>query len=185
MKLLSRKEALQEIVKRRDEDSYITNEWLSKNYIYLLSNNGDLIEVDKPKIDNVIYYDDERPAPDTDFESWMEYNLFYNFNRGEKSISKWTNDIKRYHEIGCCAGNLLSHPTYFRYDGQFSYGMMLYADIDDMEKHKDIAVELDDAETVEYINCIEALKADFIKRLTTYYKRYSHKIYAYGYWANR
>ena len=185
MKLLSRKEALQELAERRIGDNYITNDWLAKHYIYLLSNSGDLIEIDRPKITSVIYYNDELPAPSTDFDAWKEYNMVYNFNDSSKAIDKWIEDVNHYREIGCCSGRLLLHPTYLRGADGYSHAMMLYTEPDFIESRKDIAIELNDAETAEYINCIQTIKEDYIKRLKTYYKKYPHKIYTYGYWANR
>lgn len=185
MKLLSKKEALQEIARVRQEDSYITNEWLSKNYIYLLTNSGDLIEIDKPKIDNVIYYDDEKPTPDTGFESWKEYNLFYNFRRKSTNVDEWLEDIAAFNRTGCCSARLLQRPAYFKHKSSFCYEISLYCDVDIQERYKDVMVSLDDVETLQFITCMQTLKDDYIKRLQTYYKRYSHKIYTYGYWANR
>lgn len=44
---------------------------------------------------------------------------------------------------------------------------------------------LTDDEAQEIKKLVELLKADYIKRLKTYYKRYGDKITTHGYWANR
>lgn len=40
-------------------------------------------------------------------------------------------------------------------------------------------------EKKQILAAVEILKKDYKKRLKTYYKKYSDKIYTHGYWANR
>lgn len=53
-----------------------------------------------------------------------------------------------------------------------------------MANYKTFKVLTPDEEQ-EVIALIDELKMQYSKRLETYYKRYSNKIYTCGYWANR
>lgn len=184
MKLLSKNEALQEIMKRKNNEDPAYNEWLVKNNYYLLTNSNDLIEIDKPRIKKVMYYDDEGPRPSTAYESWKEYNISYYFSI-PRYIEEWKKDIAELKKTGCCRADLLKHPAYIKYENQYKYTVYLYLDWYEQERKAGSLVYLDEKETEEYIKCIDVIMNEYEKRLKTYYKKYSDKIYTYGYWANR
>lgn len=152
------------------------------SYDIIVLNNGDFIEIDKPSIKRELYYNDETPAPSTALNSFIEYNLFMS---GCDRFEKWKKENENYQKNGFCVGNLLhaigvsKKQTFPDEPNHKSY--RLYYDFDKM----DDLYFLDEQENNEFIRCFEELNNAFIKRLKTYYKRYSDKIITVGYWANR
>lgn len=175
MKRLSKEEAKELMMKRHIDDiDYI----LSKG-IYAVTDSGDIISFEKPSIHRDMYYDDETPRPETDFDSWKQYNKFYSrFYR----LQEWKSDIESYKLFGCCSGRLLTSPAYKRYPG-YTSEVELYRS--GWEYSDDGYIFLNEKETAEYLKIMEDLEKEYDKRLETYYKKYSNKIYSVGYWANR
>ena len=118
----------------------------------------------KPSIESTLYYDDETKGPNTDWEGFYNYNMRYKFelynltHRGDEVLVLISQYGKNSDGLYC--------PRY-------------------MDKYE-WKGELITAEELTLINnAILEVKDDYIKRLKTYFKKYSDKIGTHGYWANR
>lgn len=127
----------------------------------------------KPTIHSDMYYDDETEAPSTAFEGFRAYNMQMEKN----NFAPLTLQGRGYDEMY----------IYEKYNSRsfshvlgFGYFEPHYAEKFDGYIRK--ATEDD----LTLINQARAdVKADYEKRLKTYFKRYADKISTVGYWANR
>lgn len=134
----------------------------SDNYIIGLSN-------ESPSIKNTLWYNDELPeeeVPRNTKENFILNNLTFlnnNYLLEEKD--------RTFYLVKENTGNypLCKVSTFY------SYNKNLYEEVR----------TLSEAEKLEIIEIIEQQKARFLKRLETYYKKYSDNISCCGYWANR
>lgn len=144
-------------------------------YVKLLD--GSFIEIGgkHPSIDSDIWYDDETPAPEVTFEVFKAYNMRSNAPRplsmaGEHNpgnpIDWFCKQVKYYQDK--TNGQLVGLASR-RYRHELSQGEvpLTQEDYDAIEKE------------------LQELRAKYEKRLERYWKRYSSKVYARGYWANR
>lgn len=141
----------------------------SSNYVNV---NGYYINVgDKPGIDSQMWYDDETTAPDASkFETFKAYNLRgkrLDFEEATENRQIWvyvnyTNDRT--------GGKLMGWTTSRHGEEPHHLGDYHAANTDDIAAIK---------------QGLAAQKANYEKRLATYWKRYSNKVHASGYWANR
>lgn len=177
------------LLTKQEKENFVKNKgyctlWYKdylKNYEIIVLDNGDFIEINKPSVRSTLYYDDEYEAPSTALDSFISYNLFY--SNLFYQMDKWIDDNKFYQENGFCIGNLLHRigiskkqaRTFVPTCKQFA----LYTN------YQDEYYLLSDKENKEFIQIILSLKEKYIKRLNTYYKKYSHKVTTHGYWANR
>lgn len=152
----------------------------SKQNTYIKFSDGYVVKFERPDISSCMYYDDdELESPETDYNSFESYNLHYNSpDKYFENYFKAKEDLQKY---GCCIGG---------YDNMYLekcrnndiVNLQVYNDYRD---NNYFIRNLTDDETQEIKKLVELLKADYIKRLKTYYKRYGDKITTYGYWANR
>lgn len=147
----------EELEKMNIDDYYI------KEYAFIKLGNK-LVNIGrrKPGIERSIYYDDETPRPNINYDFFEYYNMGRAFgNLSNDRFSQLdiyfyrTNSI--YYEFTNCRGWIREqNPTPLSTD-----------------------------EKKQILAAVEILKKDYKKRLKTYYKKYSDKIYTHGYWANR
>ncbi len=129
-----------------------------------------------------MYYDDEYPAPSTGLESFIHYNFTYSeFDR----FDKWLKENEAYQKTGCCIGNLFHKVSISKISQYRDTPKVKWYEIYDDFERRDNYSPLTGKENLEFIEIMNELKENFIKRLETYYKKYSNKITTYGYWANR
>lgn len=129
----------------------------------------------KPSIESQMWYDDETTGPDASkFEAFRAYNL--RCNNGSRTLekmaengrtevwvyTKYTNDKTEGKLKGWTATRLGEEPRHI--------GDYRKATADDIMAIKQGLAEIN---------------ANYEKRLKTYWKRYSNKVHASGYWANR
>lgn len=161
---------------------------------YLTDEAGVVVMLDKPSIEKVVYYDDEYPNPlpsedDKRKAYWMElildrFDIFPGFSAWLKARDEWRKD-------GHTIGTFLelpwldwdtnrvpnSHLKFFKAPAD-----MQWADVLPKGWQRRTLTE-DEIAQLEEIH--ENMKARYIKRLETYWRRYSDKIMSCGYWANR
>lgn len=151
----------------------------SKQNTYIKFNDGYIVKFARPGIRSCMYYDDELESPDTDYNSFESYNLHYNncysylesYFESRENLEKYGYCIGGYERIyitNCSNSDIANLSVYD--DNSYKLGFKRY---------------LTDDEAQEIKKLVELLKADYIKRLKTYYKRYGDKITTHGYWANR
>lgn len=151
------------------------NDYLIQNYHYTKIQ-GLYVEVykKKPPIDRVIFYDDKYERPKVDFELFKAYNFRLNAqgltDKDIKGLGANSTIVIAYEENGKFYLKTFSHEYYLKeyctFQGSNSY-------------------TLTQEEKKQVVNELKALQADYIKRLETYWKKYSDKVYTYGYWADR
>ena len=151
---------------------------------------GGVIQVYRPRIDHDIYYDDETPDPLGDtLESkkagFMAHNLRYNWR--DFGISEWIEQTDMLDRIGCCAGWRINEPFIAMWPGgecnpHFTGHL---SDIEFDEMRGMVRRPMTEEERGQLIEIMQGLREKYVKRLETYWKKYSDKIYSHGYWANR
>jgi hypothetical protein len=133
---------------------------------------GGFIDVcdSKPKIDSTIYYNDEYDSPGESKETFINYNIRLHM---PETFDK-ENTRYEYYAIR-------------QYTGQKNNILVAVHVQDKFDEiiHKHIIRKLSETEMQQINEAIKEVQEHYKKRLNTYYKRYSDKIYASGYWANR
>lgn len=139
------------------------SEYHIKEYTFIMLGNR-LVNIGKrkPGIERSIYYDDETPRPNINYEFFEYYNMKTAFGMYIKKdlIDEDLALIKNY--------------KYWFNVTRYTY----YNRTPDM-----IILTKDEKKQILAANKI--LVKDYEKRLKTYFKKYSDKIYTHGYWANR
>lgn len=149
-----------------------------------------VIEVGKPSIKSEFWYDDEGDSPlSEDPEQRKDYfikeNLRSHFN--DFGLSEWRECEKALKEGRACSGRHLSRPLVAIWPSGQCYPVFM-VDREWMEHDRRrgmVTVEMTDEEIEQFGSIIDGMKARYMKRLETYWKRYSDKVSAHGYWANR
>lgn len=161
-----------------------------KDYIHF-KKSGLTVAVDRPSIDSTIYYDDEYDSPINDDgsnkkEVFIRYNM-RNFN--DFRIYDWMQSRIDLETRGCCSGIWSSHPVLVEYqhnDDNNEVCIDFTSRTEEENKLDNVNIIPLDNDEIEALKIIvDGLKAAYMNRLETYYKRYSKNIYSYGYWANR
>lgn len=159
-------------------------------YEYVDVDGEHVIEIERPSIRSEFWYDDEYDSPLTDDEEqrkayFIAENMRWQFK--DFGLAEWDECERQLAEIGCCTGLHLSEP----FLGVWPDGQCYPHFFGDDER-----IRLDEARgmtripmTAEQIDglreVLDGQRAKFEKRLNTYWKRYSDKVCARGYWANR
>ena len=151
----------------------------SKQNTYIKFNDGYIVKFERPGISSCMYYDDELESPETDYNSFESYNLHY--NNCCSYLESYFEARSNLEQYGCCIGG------YERiYITNCSNSDIANLSVYDDNSYKlGFKRYLTDDEAQDIKKLVELLKADYIKRLKTYYKRYGDKITTHGYWANR
>lgn len=185
MRLLTKQETIQYAI---ENEKYYKPEDFPKHYHVIDTGHG-MVEIDKPSIENEIWYDDETPNPFGDnnehkkaaFKSRNMQNLYLS-----EQFEEWLECKREYEEEGVTTGAWVAEPyttKKYRSDGRLDFVFFVprytYKHQDDPTK-----TPLSEDEIAELKAISDEIKAQFEKRLETYYKRYSDKIFSRGYWAN-
>ena len=161
-----------------------------KDYIHF-KKSGLTVAVDRPSIDSTIYYNDEYDSPINDDgsnkkEVFIHYNI-RNFN--DFRIYDWIQSRIDLETRGCCSGIWANHPVLVEYphnDDNNEVCIDFTSRTEEENKLDNVNIIPLDNDEIEALKIIvDGLKAAYMNRLETYYKRYSKNIYSYGYWANR
>lgn len=187
MELIRNKKEKIDLFSKNADDWYKkTSEYFANRADFIkLNDDGLFFEIEKPSIQKVMYYNDENDAPSTSFENFKNYNYLYTF------FSKFDNWLKKVEEgkrCGCWIGNLLMMPI-ICYNTQYGQpnrcSIILYQDYDYKAKENQAQREMTAEELEQFIDIMQELKNNYLKRLETYYKKYQKVICTSGYWANR
>lgn len=158
-----------------------------KDYIRF-AKSGLTVAIDRPSIDSTIYYNDEYDSPiNADDSNKKEVFIRYNMrNFNDFRIYDWMQSRIDLETIGCCSGIWSSQPVLVVYPHNDDNNEV-HIDFTSREYTPDNAniIPLDDDEIEALKAIVDGLKAAYMNRLETYYKRYSKNIHSYGYWANR
>ena len=157
---------------------------------YLDMGDRHIVEIEKPHVKSEFWYDDEYDSPLTDDpEQRKAYFMAANMDTQFKDfgLAAWDKCNRDLEEIGCCTGRYLSEPflavwpsgecyPHFFYDRDFAH-------IDEARGMVRIPMTVEQIDGLREV--MDGQRAKFQKRLETYWKRYSDKVCAHGYWANR
>ena len=141
-----------------------------KSYKYI-EVNGVIVEVgrSKPTIESTMYYNDETEAPERNYANFASYN---------KNLHE-PNTYELYGRSHRGDGRLKIVSEDDNVSG-FGVSALTYGDMPDHNTR-----EVTEDELKEINAGIEEIRANYDKRLKSYYKRYEDKIRVSGYWANR
>lgn len=127
----------------------------------------------KPAIDTDIYYDDETERPAVNLELFINYNM-------QKLPKNYELQNRK-----CGVTTNLYITSAYRNDNTVGK-LARVSNVADEDLNRYEHTELVTDEQLKLINKAEdEIRQDFEKRLNTYWKRYSNKVSARGYWANR
>ncbi len=127
----------------------------------------------KPGIESSLWYDDETAGPDdSKFEAFRDYNLRGKRFSLEKLAESGRNRVWIYNNYtrDTTGGKIKSWLVTDAWEEPRHVGEYRLATPDDIGAIK---------------QGLAQISADYEKRLKTYWKRYSNKVHARGYWANR
>ena len=147
---------------------------------------GIVVVFEQPAIRSTLWYDDETEEPEVCFESFRNYNLH---SLDDYDFEWWRSERRNMEEGGCCSGAAVSNPFLSIWKGEgrprFRSNYRDAADFTADPKNKLEARPLSDEEIGLIGQACKEQRARFESRLQTYWKRYSKKVRASGYWANR
>lgn len=127
----------------------------------------------KPTIDSDLWYDDETEGPDASkFEAFKAYNM-----RGKRF------SLEELAENGRTQIWIYTNYTRDRSGGKLKGWSTTHWD--EEPRHLGEYHRATDDDIMAIKQGLAAMKAAYEKRLATYWKRYSNKVHAAGYWANR
>lgn len=155
---------------------------------YIELDNGAVIMWDKPSILSTIYYDDETadPLAKNKKEVWMAENLNRNFT--DYQLYRWIKEMQEWKANGFATGTIELEPYFTISENHNSFMQaypVFYNGRASKEEDKKNGSPISEKECDELVKILDELKAQYIKRLETYYKKYEDKICSVGYWANR
>jgi hypothetical protein len=128
---------------------------------------------DKPSIDSTMWYDDETDGPDASkFEAFRSYNM-----RGKRLTFEESTDHGRSEVY------IYTNYTTDRTGGKLKG--WLTARIGEEPRHVGDFHKATEDDIMAIKQGLAEMKEAYEKRLKTYWKRYSNKVHAAGYWANR
>jgi len=128
---------------------------------------------DKPSIDSTMWYDDETEGPDASkFEAFRAYNM-----RGKRF------DLDELIANGRSNVWIYTKYTHDRTGGKLKGWATTHWD--EEPRHLGEYRKATDDDITAIKQGLSEMKAAYEKRLATYWKRYSNKVHAAGYWANR
>lgn len=147
-----------------------------KNRKYVQLADGRYVDVSetKTRIESEMWYDDTTAGPDTkSFDVFKAYNLRNAPQRYEATrVRSWGEER-----------SLVLLP---QYRGDTEGKLLGIAYQTEHERAQHSSTEEVTPEQLETFNsAIDEVRADFEKRLATYWKRYSNKVSRRGYWADR
>ena len=148
------------------------------------------IDLNKPHIRSEFWYDDEYPSPlngdeEHDHDYFVAENLRWEF--GDYGLDEWLEEGKRLKEYGVCSAKYEAEPFAVGVGNEWAKPVFS-CDSDDLWRwnrhgYEILPISEDDLEGI--IEAIGEWRNEFVKRLERYWKRYRHKVRAYGYWAWR
>ena len=153
---------------------------------------GVVFEYRKPYVKSEFWYDDEYDSPLTDDQDQRKaYFIAENmrWQLQDYGTGKWLERAKDMETIGCCLGDRLDKPFVAVWGDRPSNNTPHFIGHDEDFEHDERSGMrkrvLSEREIEELLAIIDEQRAKFAKRLETYWKRYSDKVCAHGYWANR
>lgn len=160
--------------------------YMQDNYIKFRDG---VIKLHRQGIESEFWYDDEYDSPLTDDENQRKAYFIAENNRRFRDwgISEWLELDRQLKETGCCLGKRVDVPFVAKYSEREQVPVFLM-NHDERDWYEASGVEfipMTDEEREQLIAIVDCERERFNKRLETYWKRYSHKVCARGYWANR
>lgn len=153
---------------------------------------GELVEIKKPGIKKDLWYDDETPNPagkngERLHEAFMAYNLADLTEPATAYLAKkppygFQRRLKQPYLIKKYPHDALYGPIHTA----VLFSQFYYAGEQERERERyGWSRDLSQDELHELAECEAVARREYEKRLDTYWKRYSDKVYTRGYWANR
>ena len=171
-------------VKHYERDEYVEVEHDGRKYY---------ICIVKPSIRSEFWYDDEYESPlngdpEHDKAFFIADNMRWKFK--DFGIAEWMEEERQLEERGFCSGRHLDEPflaVWPNEDGDRCYPYF-FGHRDDIELNERcgmVRVPMTAKDREQLAAIFDAERERFRKRLEMYWKRYSDKVWACGYWANR
>mgnify|MGYP003289483680 CR=1 FL=1 len=166
-------------VRRVEEETEHWQKFLYNSELLLQIDDGYTYLDKKPSISKTMWYDDEFEAPNNCYEEFEYYNLTLNF---KYDMQDWLDEIESFNKIGCCSGRVNLKPLIRSYENGYKHIEFFNNRYEDNNEN---CREMTEEEVAQYLEICERLKQDYIKRLKTYWKKYSNKVTTCGYWRDR
>ena len=160
----------------------------AKRFDYVELDDGAVIRFDKPRIMSEFWYDDETDGPWSSEEGKREHFMSANLrNVYDGGLSRWEKEQAEFERIGCCSGDHVTRPWVELPSPGSADGTLVFRAYgrerveDDPQRRR----YLTDAE-IEGLRAVNRKRREsFSKRLASYWKNHSDKVYARGYWRDR
>ena len=128
-----------------------------------------ILNISKPSINKILWFDDEQPIPEKTEELFIKENMMLN---GSK-FTRYNEDIKNaylYNPYNGTNNNLTTVACSYKADKMSNLTFI-----------RDLTAD----EKIFIKSIIDILIDEYIERLKRYYKRYNKNIHCLGYWVNR
>ena len=157
---------------------------------YVDMGDGHVVGIEKPSIRSEFWYDDERESPLTDDpEQRRAYFVRENMSTQFKDfgLADWDECNRKMDAGGWVPGNHLREPFMAVWPSGECYPVFYYdRDFERIDEARGMERVPMTAEQIDGLREImDGQRAKFERRLGTYWKRYSDKVCAHGFWANR
>jgi predicted DNA-binding WGR domain protein len=157
-----------QLAKKKYERSESMQQYIVKNYDFYITKDNLFLEVhkfNKLSITKIMYYDDEREAPQKNIDNFIYYN-----RRNANTYDIYKDELQHLCNFWLCNNN--DYNVYINYD-RFN------------EKPQNTIRETTKEEMQDILTIYKKQQENYTERLKIYYNRYNKHIYASGYWANR
>ena len=158
---------------------------------YIVFDGGEVMKIDRPSISPDLWYDDELPDPmnSGNKEALFTQNNMRKFN--DYDLTEWQKCRADLENNGCCLGWYVDKP-YLMANERETWPIFLDRCQREGERNQILVEqngftrrELSAQEIEQFAAIVDELRAEYARRLKTYFNRYASKICSRGYWANR
>lgn len=156
---------------------------LAKHYDVFFTNRGELVRLRLEPIQTIIYFDDEGEDPAAGPDGLEGAFFACNKRHALTECLEWAQAREDLRTRGCCPGKWAPTPSIFRYGGNEPYELEFFRREWIDNKAPD-SRELNPDEVAALVSLAWIYEVAHFERLRKYFKRYSHKVYTSGYWAN-
>lgn len=156
---------------------------IAKHYDTFHTGRGELVCLRLEPIKTTLYFDDEREDPAAGPYGLEGAFFAYNRHHALADCIKWAQAREDLRTRGCCSGKWAPTPSIYRYSDTDPYELEFFRREWRDNKAPD-SRELNPDEVAALVSLANLYEVAHLERLRKYFKRYPHKIYTSGYWAN-
>lgn len=155
----------------------------SKYFDYFRAGAGELVELHKPSMIKVLWYDDEQPDPANGPGGLLGCFLRRNMNESPlTTLYRWREAREQLETRGCCAGCWAPVPRLEQWREGGPWRLEFYRTDYDGAPYD--WRDLEPWEVSALLELADRYTAALEKKLRRYFERHQDQVYTSGYWAN-